>query len=535
MKKRGQLPNAMTFTTIFRGCARSPHAKTAVAEAVKVYMNMLTNTRVTTNIIHVNAVLEVCARALDIESMMSVAETVDNKTLKPDSVTYGTLLNGLRAWLDAEAARLPHGQKNGYTSEEHAQVVAKTLEQAKRIWQEVIQKWRSGALILDESLVFSMGRLLLLGNRAEVMSIFDLIEQTMRIPNLEKKDRKASGDGKTSATVFEHTPVEANRNAPMYPAPTTKTLAIVISALQDTRRVHLTLTYWNLLTRTHDVIPDGNNWHSLLYVLRRSHSSSQVVNVLNEMPRDTLNPKTFRIAFKTCLQDNVNPQVMQNADAILEKMTSALRVPDPEALRLYLDVATTSHHQYRLQKKRGADSAPLDAAYAEQIVSALDSLFKPGVFPRCRDELLGMLKAASPGAAGAKPGRGGRSRWATGSRDSDREKEHRALARSYASEVVAFLRKAVAAWDRVITERLLPEDRLVPLRHKRGAVNGFVSSYFTILKEADAWSTEEGPTKWAEPARETEGTATDGKKKRSNLGVKVIEDMFEVTRNLDVR
>src|SRR5690606_4530785 len=343
MKKRGQLPNAMTFTTIFRGCARSPHAKTAVAEAVKVYMNMLTNTRVTTNIIHVNAVLEVCARALDIESMMSVAETVDNKTLKPDSVTYATLLNGLRAWLDAEAARLPHGQKNGYTSEEHAQVVAKTLEQAKRIWQEVIQKWRNGSLILDESLVFSMGRLLLLGNKAEVMSIFDLLEQTMRIPNLEKKDRKAGGNGQT---VFDNTPVEANRNAPMYPAPSTKTLAIVISALQDTRRVHLTLTYWNLLTRTHDVVPDANNWHSLLYVLRRGHSSSQVVNVLNEMPREAINVKTIRIALKTCLQDNVNPQVMHNADAILDKMTAVLRSPDPESLRLYLDVATTSHHQY---------------------------------------------------------------------------------------------------------------------------------------------------------------------------------------------
>lgn len=532
MKKRGQLPNAMTFTTIFRGCARSPHAKTAVAEAVKVYMNMLTNTRVTTNIIHVNAVLEVCARALDIESMMSVAETVDNKTLKPDSVTYATLLNGLRAWLDAEAARLPHGQKNGYTSEEHAQAVAKTLEQAKRIWQEVIQKWRTGALLLDESLVFSMGRLLLLGNRAEVMSIFDLLEQTMRIPNLEKKDRKAAGSGKT---VFENTPVEANTNAPMCPPPTTKTLAVVISALQDTRRVHLTLTYWNLLTRTHDVVPDGNNWHSLLYVLRRGHSSSQVVNVLNEMPRETINFKTIRIALKTCLQDNVNPQVMQNADAILDKMTNVLRSPDPESLRLYLDVATTSHHQYRLQKRRGADSAPLDSAYAEQIVSALDNLFDPDVFPRCRNELLGILKAALPGA-GARP-RGDRGRRAPPSNDRalDREKEQRALARSYASELVAFLRKAVAAWDRVITERLLPEDRLAPLRRRRGAVNGFVSSYFTILKEADAWSTEEGPAKSEEPAGEAEGAAGEGKKKRSTLGVKVIEDLLEVTKSLEVR
>ncbi len=63
MKKRGQPPNAQTYTILFRGFAKSQHPTLAVSEAVRIYTTMLDSPRLPLNTIHLNAVLEVCARA----------------------------------------------------------------------------------------------------------------------------------------------------------------------------------------------------------------------------------------------------------------------------------------------------------------------------------------------------------------------------------------------------------------------------------------------------------------------------------------
>ena len=62
MKKRAQIPNAKTYTIIFRGCAQSLHPKLAVSEATRIYNFMLNLGSLKPNTIHMNAVLEVCAR-----------------------------------------------------------------------------------------------------------------------------------------------------------------------------------------------------------------------------------------------------------------------------------------------------------------------------------------------------------------------------------------------------------------------------------------------------------------------------------------
>ncbi|CAI4211830.1 unnamed protein product [Parascedosporium putredinis] len=415
MKKRGQLPNAHTYTTLFKGCARSEHAKLAVAEAVKLYMTMLNSSRIPPNVIHLNAALEVCARALDVDAMMSVAATIDNKTRKPDALTYSTILNGLRAWVEHQGENLKHAEKTGYTEEDHKNTIAKTLEQARRIWQEVIRKSNSAQIVLDEGLVFSM-------------------------------------DNQTRGPFLP------------LPTPTTRTLSLILYALDRTRRARLALHYWTCLVEDYGITPDQNNWHALLRILRRTHSSAQTVAALKAMPTEFMTPKTFRVALETCVHDNVNPNATKNAAAIYDIMVTALPEPDLESIRLYVDVAAKSSHQFRLmRRKAGADPAAraaIDRAYALQVLGAIDHIWMPGGFATCRNEMMTLLEAAS------RPG------------PDASTSAQRAHAANYCMEVVATCRKIVSAWDRVITEAMLDEDQLDGPRRRRDLLNRFVANFY---------------------------------------------------------
>lgn len=500
----------------------SQHPKLAVSEAMKIYMTMLTSNRLRPNIIHTNAVLQVCARALDPEAMMSVAETIDEKERKADAVTYSTLLHGLRAVIDAEAPKVAHSKSTGYTEEMHRDNVAKVIEQGKRIWEEVISKWRAGALVLDEKLVCAMGRILLLGNNADRFSVLDLLEQTMFIPNLDKKssearkgsdqpapDRPEGEDAAGVAVVPKQESAVPQKKPGLCPPPTTKTLSLVLMALQNSRRINLTLAYWRVLTGEYNVEPDANNWSTLLYSLRRSHSSSLTVDTLRSMPRSFVTEDTFLRAFSTCVADNVNPQVMKNADAILDLMLEILPRPDLECLRLYVDIATKAHHKFRLQKKQGADPGPVEAAYGEQVATALEAIWEKGAVPACREHLITLLRRAS-GEVESHPGR---RREAKGSQNGTQNPA--AEARNYAAEFTALMRKVVAAWDRVISEELLPEERLAPLRQKRNIANRYVTSYFNALKEAGAMAEfDEAGKKAGEDGEEDGGEGAEEKGER---------------------
>ena len=111
MKKRGQLPNVQTFTVLFRGCARSQHPKLAVAEAVKHYNMLMADKRLQPNSIHLNAVLNVCARAGDLDSMFLIADTVNDSTRAPTAYTYTTILNALRHHAIGEIKDLPRNSR----------------------------------------------------------------------------------------------------------------------------------------------------------------------------------------------------------------------------------------------------------------------------------------------------------------------------------------------------------------------------------------------------------------------------------------
>ncbi|CAK7202465.1 hypothetical protein SEUCBS139899_005188 [Sporothrix eucalyptigena] len=184
MKKRGQRPNAQTYTTIFRGCAMSPHATQAVYQATRIYYSMLSNERIKPNTMHMNAVLNVCSRAKDIESLFSIINTADENTRRPDTLTYTIVLNGLRYATVHPAVRL--GTKDSdadaveevHEDKESAEV---SIGRARTVWEEIIKKWRQGVLVVDEELVCAMGRLIRMGSRQDNDDVLSLVQQTMGI------------------------------------------------------------------------------------------------------------------------------------------------------------------------------------------------------------------------------------------------------------------------------------------------------------------------------------------------------------------
>lgn len=57
------------------------------------------------------------------------------------------------------------------------------MEDGRKLWGDVVGRWRKGDLIVDQPLVCAMGRLLLLGSRrSRWEDVFALVEQTMNIP-----------------------------------------------------------------------------------------------------------------------------------------------------------------------------------------------------------------------------------------------------------------------------------------------------------------------------------------------------------------
>ncbi|EPE06168.1 pentatricopeptide repeat protein [Ophiostoma piceae UAMH 11346] len=204
MKKRGQTPNVRTYTTIFTGCAQTvdKSPEQALLVATKIYYGMLSDARLRPNTIHMNSVLSVCARAKDIQAVFNIAKTANTNTRMPDCTTYTTILSAMRAATESPydtKGYKTESEKNKYKQNKYKRqkdiedigdpTLEKpfiTIRRARATWEEVVLNWRRGFLLMDERLVCSMGRILLLGSVADNSSILALLHQTMGIPRLDK-------------------------------------------------------------------------------------------------------------------------------------------------------------------------------------------------------------------------------------------------------------------------------------------------------------------------------------------------------------
>lgn len=469
MKKRSQEPNAQTFTIIFRGCARSQHPKLAVNEAVKLYQNMMTAGRIKPNTIHLNATLQVCAKAGDIESMFSILTSSTGPLRSPNNLTYTTIFNALRK--NAEQA-----EGNSFERLQDKEVKREketAITRAKSIWNEVVQKWRSGSLVIDEELVCAMGRILLMGGYKDADAIESLIEQTMMIPRTNNKGLS----GQESATPPVTGPVTQAPGVPAinYALPGNNSLSLVLEAVERTRRTTQAVKYWNLFTLHHKVVPDADNWARAFRVFQCGKNSGRATTALQNMPAEMRTPKHVRLALKACLRDYHNKMAFDHATKIMEIMDETPDMLDVQALRIYLQVAHATKHSYDADIKE--DSSVELRAWARNLASALDRLFNPFVtLTRCLHD---PTRPSEP-------------------RSSEQTRNWRA-------EVVALGRKMCAAHDILTTgyKAILSEAQLAKITPQHVFLSKYVTSYFEEAKQESKRKAEpeedpsrRKPTRW---------------------------------------
>ena len=463
MKKRTQLPNAQTYTIIFRGCAQSSHPQQAVSEAIKLYMSMMNLERLSPNTIHLNAVVKVCAKANDLDCMFSVLETANNSIRAPNNLTYTTILNALRAQIDRPQSR-------NLLDNEIKTDIEKTVARAKSIWEEVISRWKLGQVILDEELVCAMGRILLLQRHESVDCILDLIEQTMAISKAGRKEPNKLARYKlrkfinppTDGPAVEPDPnIVPKTSAPgapsgSYARPGNNSLSLILQSLERTGRTRQGIRYWGIFNKNYGVVPDGENWYRLARVFMRGKNSADAVGYLVNMPRELAAPQHFRVAMRTCLRDRINPAAFGHATRILEIMNADLAQPDLQSMRTYLRVAYACKRTFEAQSEAG-EFEQARRAFASQLQEALDHL---APLYRAAAQNAEVDKLVLPGAEGDEHPR----MWA--------RLAHQRL------ELAALARKMIAAADRLIQEDLVAKEAAEPMKKMRNTLNRFVVAYY---------------------------------------------------------
>lgn len=416
MKKRAQLPNAQTYTTIFRGCSESRHPKLAVTEALRIYNTMLASSRLKPNQIHMNAVLDLCSKAGDIESMFVALRTA-NGIRSPDSTTYTIILNALR---NQPENVLGPKDLNTEPNDEIKASRATTISRSRLVWEEVITRWKKGEVAMDEALMCAMGRVLLLGGAAETDAILGILAEVLdirtlkdgkhgfvdpatqkKLPDEIPKQSKTPEKRIETAAQFEDSdeggdfdssrPAEARHAAPLPPnhhsnnnrSPSVKgrmagnnTLSLVMRALAQARRTKLAARYWDYLVQVHDIVPDRRNYRDYIDCLSTGNASSKAARVLSSMPASIQDGNLYRRGLLLCHWDAFNESAFDNATAILRAMIRKLRIPDARCLKLYLEVAMTSHRKFS-DTQNYPNEREGKLAHAKQIIFALDEVFEP--------------------------------------------------------------------------------------------------------------------------------------------------------------
>ncbi|MCJ1389898.1 hypothetical protein MMC18_002755 [Xylographa bjoerkii] len=390
MKKRAQPPDAYTFTILLRGLAANHQYPQSLPRALSVYNSMYAeNSPVRPSIIHTNAVLKVCSRANDIDALFEVAAKLPRRGKgAPDNLTFTTIINAI--WNAALNNPL-------LSAEQHTAKRREAVRQGRRMWEDIIGRWRVGDMLVDEEMICAMARLLILGDTPEDCDdILSLFEQTMGIPrliprlgdptrqthltpsrapallsspsgtieatetdptqpnpqstNADREETPAppsfpSAPASLPPSVFTPLPLTPSSLPRSHPRPSHQTLSALIDACTHMSAVRAASSYWTLLTSPpHSIIPDAENLHMYLRLLRLSRASRHAVSLLNSMllPRSAgglgiaAQPKTFRIAMSTCVRDAYNPSAASHAITVLNAMAAHLEEPDLRVCEMFV-------------------------------------------------------------------------------------------------------------------------------------------------------------------------------------------------------
>lgn len=384
MKKRAQFPDSYTYTFLLRGLApqtvadRTGPSRDANAEkAVIIYNSMNSPTsRVKPSILHTNAALKVCSFSTNLDAFWGILAGLPGRGYgAADHLTYTLILDAIRHEVKIDADELEPRELSARKS--------RATNHGRKVWEEIIDKWRAGEVMVDERLVSAMARLLLISEHIEDWDdVLNLVRQTMNVqrllPPLGSKERhtehlpkqsSASLDEGIGMSESDQTTHDAVKDTPAakafnpvkpllpeghqshrsrnfaYAAPGTDTLSIILEACTLMRTPKTAWAYWQLLVNEHDVEPDLNNLHAHLRLLSMNRSSAKAVELITtSLTGHKFRPRklTFRLALAACLRNINNESSLDHARQIVNVMETTLADLDARTLGLYLKLALST-------------------------------------------------------------------------------------------------------------------------------------------------------------------------------------------------
>ncbi|EFR05020.1 pentatricopeptide repeat protein [Nannizzia gypsea CBS 118893] len=403
MKKRGRSPNEQTFTILLSGLATGS-SKYSSETALNLFESMKnSNSESKPNIIHINAVLNVCARNRDMKSLWAFAgEIPEYGESAPNSVTYTIILNAIRTSV-LEFTDTLDPSKGPRAVKEISRRKRIAVSSGKKLWGEIISKWRKGDLVLDSRLVTSMARLLAIEDteksyfdvlrlykqcmslrvppaiEAEVMKLQSIPDETSDDNELLTREEKKRKEEERNMLLHLFDPVDLaeiraalkgkpgskKHPAVSLPAPTNVELSLLIQICQ--KMAHNGIAsgrhYWTALTSagedSHNVKPDSSSCHEYLRLLRHHRASAESLKVIeNHMVSENLVAgKTITIALSTCSRDRNNPNVLDTANRILDISAVAPKL-DPSYILRYIELVRALINKEKLV----SDSTNIDKA-----------------------------------------------------------------------------------------------------------------------------------------------------------------------------
>jgi hypothetical protein len=447
MKKRAQIPNAQAYTIVFSGCANSSRPQNFVGDAIKIYQNLLRSERPDANVMHMNAVMDLCAKAGDLESMYTVFSSSNETTRAPDRYTYTILLNGLRATTSPDES--PVGSADPSDPEYAPEPREPTpMMKARVLWDEVLSKWRQGRLVLSESLVCAMGQMLLTDTISAAREVPALLETTMGIPR-PNAERRPEAAGHPIERLVKVRPGELEAGH--------KTLSLALQAVTRSRDTSSVMWYWNFFTKTSGLRPDRQNWIDLMRALVQGRASARAAEMLALMPEEVMSAQACRAAMKACQRDSLNKSSRESAARVLDTMLSRLSTPDIETLDLYVILLLASSQQVRALEAKGR-SAQARQMWGEQVATGLG---------RLQETLLGFKKILLPGTLQADSSEGG-------------GPDAQALAQQ--QKVVTLLRRVVGAIDLVLKQQVVEGRMLEQLKDRRDTFNRVIVNFLNKVE-----------------------------------------------------
>ncbi|BDD56050.1 hypothetical protein MAP00_001530 [Monascus purpureus] len=390
MKKRGRKPNDRTYTIMLKGLASAPRdpALHPVRAAYAIYRSSFaSNTH--PNIYHSNSMLDVCRRHGDMDMLWQVAgELPEEGPDAPDRRSYTVILHSIREASQRDVAKMQKQEVDKILERKSQSVL-----EAKRVWTDIVFRWKKGQLSIDNVLVGAMAEALLdSSSERDCYNVFALYHQTHGIPvladkpadfannpkaTLKKSRKRGAGEVEDVPFVDEHdllvaketgmtkepeqetfeglfdpvvpAKMAANRRkneqpTPSYLEPGNKELTLILEACRTmTQAVGTGKAYWERLTHEdheYNIEPDIHSFHQYLRLLRVSRSSRMAVDLIRDemIPTEQLQRKTFHIALSCCRRDRKNINVFKHANELLDLMNSHLPLPETRALLTYLEI-----------------------------------------------------------------------------------------------------------------------------------------------------------------------------------------------------